>query len=376
MASSSAPNAEYGFGIEEEYFLADLNSFEAPAETPEALFQELEEKTGEKTTRESLQAQLEVATAPSASVATVRDDLRQLRMTAAEAARKHGLAILASGTHPLARWREVSPSSSEHYFKVMDMLGLIGRRNMLCGMHVHVELPDPRRRVDVMTRLIPYLPLFVALSASSPFWQASKTGLMAYRPAAYDELPRSGIPELFGSEEEYHRYVSALTGAGAIEDASFIWWMVRPSLKYPTLELRAPDVCTRIGDALAIACLYRALARHLFRMPERNAGLTAVDRAIAVENKWIAQRYGVHGTFAGRLGPQTVAELLEEIIAMTAEDAAALGCSNEIERCRLIITGGASAESQLSILREREHEGSEVALRAVAQWIASETLAC
>ena len=117
------------------------------------------------------------------------------------------------------------------------------------------------------------------------------------------------------SEEEYHRYVSALTGAGAIEDASFIWWMVRPSLKYPTLELRAPDVCARIGDALAIACLYRALARQ----PERNAGLTAVDRAIAVENKWIAQRYGVHGTFAGGLGPQTVAELLEEIIAMTAE---------------------------------------------------------
>ena len=152
--------------------------------------------------------------------------------------------------------------------------------------------------------------------------------------------------------------------------------MVRPSLKYPTLELRAPDVCTRIGDALAIACLYRALVRHLFRMPERNAGLTAVDRAIAVENKWIAQRYGVHGTFAGRLGPQTVAELLEEIIAMTAEDTAALGCSNEIERCRLIITGGASAESQLSVLREREHEGSEIALRAVAQWIASETLAC
>ena len=91
---------------------------------------------------------------------------------------------------------------------------------------------------------------------------------------------------------------------------------------------------------LAIACLYRALARQ----PERNAGLTAVDRAIAVENKWIAQRYGVHGTFAGGLGPQTVAELLEEIIAMTAEDAAALGCSNEIERCRLIITGGASAD--------------------------------
>jgi len=373
MASS---NADYGFGIEEEYFLADLNSFEAPAETPEALFEELHEKTGEKIARESLQAQLEVATAPSTSVAEVREDLCRLRKVSAEAARKHGLAILASGTHPLARWWEVSPSPSERYVKVMDMLRMIGRRNMLCGMHVHVELPDPHARVDVMTRLTPYLPLFIALSASSPFWLGAETGLMAYRPAAYDELPRSGIPELFGNEREYNSYVSALTEAGAIEDASFIWWMVRPSLKYPTLELRAPDVCTRLGDALAIACLYRGLVRHLVRTPEWNAGLSAADRAIAVENKWIAQRYGVLGTFAGRLRPQSVAEFLDEVIAMTAEDADALGCSNEIERCRLIIAGGTSADSQLRVLRERKHEGSEGALQAVARWIADETLAC
>ncbi len=376
MASSNAPNAEYGFGIEEEYFLADVNSFEAPAETPENLFEELDEKTGSKTARELLQAQLEVATAPSTSVAAVREDLCSLRLASAEVAKERGLAVLACGTHPLARWRKVSPSPSERYSKVMDMLGMIGRRNMLCGMHVHVELPDPRRRVDVMTRLVPYLPLFIALSASSPFWLGRETGLMAYRPAAYDELPRSGIPELFGSADEYDSYVSALTQAGAIEDASFIWWMVRPSLKYPTLELRAPDVCTKLSDAMAIACLYRAIVRHLVRKPEVNAGLRAADRAIAVENKWIAQRYGVRGIFAGRRGPRTVAEVLDEVIATTAEDAGALGCSDEIEACRLIITGGASADSQLSLLRERKQEGSEAALRTVARWIASETLAC
>jgi carboxylate-amine ligase len=376
MASNNAPDGGYSFGIEEEYFLADIDTFEVSGQTSEALFREFDARTDGTAERESLQAQMEVSTTPSASAGAAREELCRLRHASAATARKHGLAILASGTHPLARWREVSPSSSERYFKVMDMLRMIGRRNMLCGMHVHVELPDPHRRVDVMTRLVPYLPLFIALSASSPFWQSSETGLMAYRPAAYDELPRSGIPELFGNEEEYDRYVSALTGAGAIEDASYIWWMVRPSLKYPTLELRAPDVCTRIGDAMAIACLYRALARHLFRTPERNAGLTAADRAIAVENKWIAQRYGIHGTFAGRSGPQTAAELLEEVIAVTAEDAEALGCSNEIEQCRVIITGGTSADSQLGVRQERKHEGSETALKAVAQWIARETLAC
>ncbi len=220
----------YGFGIEEEYFLADANSFEAPSETPKVLFGELKEKTGGRGGRESLQAQMEVSTAPSASTADARAELRSLRKTSAEAARNHGLAILACGTHPLAKWSEVSPSRSERYFKVMHSLRLIGRRNMLCGMHVHVELPDPGRRVDVMTRLIPYLPLFVALSASSPFWQGHATGLMSYRLAAYDELPRSGIPELFADEDDYQRYVAALVEAGAIDDASFIWWKVRPSL--------------------------------------------------------------------------------------------------------------------------------------------------
>jgi glutamate---cysteine ligase / carboxylate-amine ligase len=376
MASDVAPRSDYCFGIEEEYFLADENTFQAPSKTPEALFEALEERTESRAGRESLQAQLEVCTTPSASVAEARKELRHIRIASAEAARAHGLAILASGTHPLARWPEMSPSSSERYFKVMDSLRMIGRRNMLCGMHVHVELPDSGRRVDVMTRLIPYLPLFIALSASSPFWQFRETGLMSYRAAAYDELPRSGIPELFASEEDYQRYVSALTGAAAIDDASFIWWLVRPSLKYPTLELRAPDVCTRLDDAIAIACLYRALARHLFRMREKNLGLTAVDRAIAVENKWIAQRYGVHGTFAGRDRPKTVGELLDEVVEMTAEDAMALGCLAEIEHCRVIIAGGTSACRQLCVARERKHEGSEAALKSVARWIAEETLAC
>ncbi len=366
----------YGFGIEEEYFLAGTDSFEAPSETPKALFSELKEKTEGRAGRESLQAQMEISTTPSASTDGARAELSLLRKTSAEAAHNHGLAILACGTHPLAKWSEVSPSRSERYFKVMHSLRLIGRRNMLCGMHVHVELPDPGRRVDVMTRLIPFLPLFVALSASSPFWQGQATGLMSYRLAAYDELPRSGLPEIFADEDDYQRYVAALVEAGAIEDASFIWWMVRPSLKYPTLELRAPDVCTRIDDALALASLYRALVRHLFRVPQTNAGLSPADRAITQENKWVAQRYGVEAIFAGRKGPQRVGELLDNVLETIKEDAAALQCSKEVEHCRTIVLGGTSADAQLLMYEERKHEGDEAALRAAAGWIAQQTLAC
>jgi carboxylate-amine ligase len=150
---------------------------------------------------------------------------------------------------------------------------------------------------------------------------------------------------------------------------------VRPSLQFPTLELRAPDVCTSLDDAIGIACLYRALVRYLFRTPAANRGLTAADRAIAVENKWIAQRSGAQATFAGRGGPQCAAEFLEETIAAIAGDAAALGCSNEIERCRSIVSCGTSADAQLGLYRERKHEGNGAALKAVAGWIAQQTLA-
>jgi carboxylate-amine ligase len=251
---------------------------------------------------------------------------------------------------------------------------MIGQRNMLCGMHVHVEFPDPNRRVEVMTRMLPYVPLFIALSTSSPFWQGRATGLKGYRLAAYDELPRTGLPELFRSNAEYDAYVDAMVCSGAMRDASHLWWAIRPSLKYPTLELRAPDCCTRLDDTLAIASLYRALARYLYGNPEHNAGLDVVDRSIAIENKWRAQRYGVQGTFVTRSGGMTVGEMLSRVLEMVAADAVALDCAGQLERCQLIMTEGTSADAQLRIFTENEHEGVEIALHNVTRWIRDATL--
>jgi len=188
-------------------------------------------------------------------------------------------------------------TEKQRYDNVMHELQMIGQRDLLCGLHVHVELPDPDDRVDIMMRMLPYLPLFIALATSSPFWRARPTGLKGYRLAAYDELPRTGVPELFRTPAEYDSYIAALVKAGVMEDSSYVWWAIRPSMKHPTLELRAPDSCTLVEDSVAIAALYRTLARRLTRNPWQNWDLTAVTRAIVVENKWRAQRYGVHGTF-------------------------------------------------------------------------------
>ena len=369
-----ATTDQFQFGIEEEYFLSDAKTLLVPSETPEALFARAECGTGGRVGREFLQAQIEVATEPHVETGNAREELVRLRQNVAGAAAEHGLAILACGTHPSARWPDAVQSPKDRYNHVMDVLQMIGQRNMLCGMHVHVEFADPTRRVDVMRRMLPYLPLLIALSASSPFWQGRVTGLKGYRLAAYDELPRTGLPELFANNTEYDAYVAALTRSGAIKDASHLWWAIRPSLKYPTLELRAPDCCTRVDDALALAALYRSLVRHLYIDVEHNAGLDVVDRAIAVENKWRAQRYGAQGSFVTRSGALPVSELVERVLALIAADAAALGCAEELEGCRRIAAEGTSADAQMRIFTENEHEGADIALHKVTRWIRDATL--
>ena len=365
----------FTFGIEEEYFLVEAETKLVPADVPAAFFEAAKAATDGRVSTEFLQPQIEAISSPHVSMAGARAELRELSRTVAGVAAEHGLAILAVGTHPTALWRQAQQTAKQRYDTVMHDLQMIGQRDLLCGLHVHVELPDPDGRVDVMYRMLPSLPLLLALSTSSPFWQARRTGLMGYRLAAYDELPRTGVPELFRTQAEFDAYVTALMRAGVIEDSSYIWWAMRPSLANPTLELRAPDSCTMVDDAIAIAALYRTLARHLYFNPWRHCDLDAVARAIIIENKWRAQRYGVHGTFVAEEGAVTVSEMLERAIADIATDAEALGCTAEINRCRAIVGAGTSADAQLAVFDAHSKSGSrEAALRAVSEWIAAATL--
>jgi glutamate---cysteine ligase / carboxylate-amine ligase len=370
---SSRPHAlstaEYSFGIEEEYFLSDATTLEARHTTPDDFFQAVNWSTGGQAMREMLQAQLEVATNVHVDVRDACQELKFLRQEASKVAAQFGLAIMASGTHPTASWQDSKLSPKARYHDMIDDLRVVGRRNMLCGMHVHVQLPDPQKRFAVMCAMVPYLPLFIALASSSPFWNGRATGLKGYRLAAYDELPRTGLPELFCSEDDYRAYVIALTRSGVMPDESYIWWAMRPSMRHPTLELRAPDSCTKLDDAIAIASLYRALARYLFRRLEDGSQVTTLDRAIAIENKWRAQRYGVDSLFVTKSGPVPLHDLLAELIGRIAQDAEQLRCEAEVEHCRTIAQSGSSADHQL-----RAAEMSAEPLAAVKTYIAETTM--
>jgi carboxylate-amine ligase len=368
----------YSFGIEEEYFLVDAETKAVATTRPEAFFTAVKRAIGDQVTGEMLQSQIEVATLPHTDMASARTELKHMRQEVARIAAEHGLTILAAGTHPTAKWAMAQQSPGERYDAVMHDLQITGQRNMLCGLHVHVELPDREDRVDVMYRLLPYLPLFVALSTSSPFWQSRPTGMRGYRLAAYDELPRTGVPELFRKREEFDAYIEALTKADVIADSSYVWWALRPSLKHPTLELRAPDSCTNVDDSLAIAALYRSLARALCQNPLRNFNITAVTRAIVVENKWRAQRYGIHGTFAQAdgSGATTVADALEAALEEAMPHAIELGCANELEHCRVIVGNGTSADHQIELFEAHARDGGceDRALTAVNDWLVSTTV--
>ena len=363
----------YTIGIEEEYFVVDARTLNLRRTMPKKFFRSAKRHLKEHVTSEMLQSQIEVTTSPCRTVAEAREQVAYVRAALSELAGRHGLAIIAASTHPLALWHEQKPTADERYDKIATDTQMPGLRSLLCGMHVHVEVPEPDRRVELMVRMLPFLPLFLALSASSPFWEGRRTGLAGYRCAAHEEMPRTGLPELFRSAAEYEGYVRTLVDAGVVSDASYIWWDIRPSLAHPTLELRIPDVCTRIDDAICVAALYRCLVKHLLEHPAVNADLGAADRALAEENKWRAERYGARASFIDRsaMAAIPITEVVERLLSMLAPAADALGCAAEAAHARTILRRGSSADEQVHIYAEARlaRQSRTQALKKVVDWL-------
>jgi glutamate---cysteine ligase / carboxylate-amine ligase len=367
----------FRFGIEEEYFIVDRRTGGIICELPQAFMTAAWRRLGDHLMNEILQSQIEVATSPARRAAEAREELLTFRSALAEVGRRLGIGLIAAGTHPLALPQQQRPTRKARYEKAIDDLGMVGLGNALCALHVHVEVPEPDRRVEIMDRLVPYLPLLLALSTSSPFWSGYDTGLLGYRNACNDAFPRSGLPERFGNTHEYEAFVEALVRAEIIPDASHVWWCVRPSVNHPTLELRLTDCCTSVDDALAIASPFRALVRHFFHDGERHARLSAVSRALCEENRWRAQRYGIDGTYLDvrtrEIKP--FAALLEDTLVLVAPDIAELGINHEIAHLRTILQRGTSAHKQLELYRQRLNDGltPRQALGCVARWLRAST---
>jgi carboxylate-amine ligase len=352
----------FTIGIEEEYHLVDLATRDLKSEPPPELLAECRRRL-EFVHPEFLKSQIEVATPVRHSLSEARADLALLRRTVAEIAAQHGLAPIAASTHPFAQWGEQKTSDAERYTLLAHDLQAVGRRLVICGMHVHVGIEDPELRIDLMNQIVYFLPHLLALSTSSPFWRGEDTGLKSFRLSVFNGLPRTGMPEIFESHGEYQRLVSRLVEVGLIKDASMLWWDVRPSARFPTIEMRVTDICTRLDDAISIAALYRCLLRMLWRLRTENQRWRLYSRMLIAENRWRAQRYGTDEGLVdfgkGRIVPYP--ELLEELITLVRQDAEHFGCVAEIEAARSILTRGTSADRQRLVYRQALADGNDPA---------------
>ena len=374
----SATEPSFTIGIEEEYLLVDKLTRDLADAPPDQLWAECEARLGDLIKPEFLKSQIEIATGICSSINDAREDLRRLRKTVAEIAGKHGLAPIAASTHPFSKWQAQSHTDKERYHVLAQDMQAVARRLLICGMHVHVGLDDDEMRIDLMNQASYFLPHILALSTSSPFWQGFDTGLKSYRLSVFDELPRTGLPERFDSFAEYRRHVDVLIKAGTIKDASMLWWDIRPSSAFPTLEMRITDVCTRLEDTLSIAALYQCIIRMLYRLRRGNQRWRIYANMLINENRWRAQRYGLDDGLLdfgkGVMVPS--ADLIDELISMVGEDAAALNCTAEIERLREIVAHGTSAHRQLAVYYQSIEDGlsTQQSLSAVVDMLIEETI--
>ena len=369
----------FTFGIEEEFFVSHRRSRNVAIKLPARLIKRAKRSLGEDVVEhELLQCQLELVSPVLDSTEAARAHVVGSRRKIAEIASAQSLCLVAAGTHPLAAWHEQEITDDPRYDDVLKGFQIIGRRNLFCGLHVHVGIPPEIDRVQIMNRAMRWLPLFLAFSTSSPFWNRYRTGLLSYRQAAYDEWPRAGIPDFFENETEYNELAARLVSGGAMKDASFLWWAIRPSLHYPTLELRISDACTHPEDVVALASVYRALIAFLVRNPDHGRDWTGITRRVIDENRWRAKRYGTRAQFiddrSGEVTPlKGVCERLRELIGKDAEQ---LGCATAFDRLEQILASGTSAHHQLALYTEKRKAGAGrmEALKSVVDWLAEQTI--
>ncbi|KAA0980443.1 carboxylate-amine ligase [Pseudomonas sp. ANT_H12B] len=365
------------FGIEEEYFITDPATRRMPDKPPGAAIEACEAALGHCFAYEMFQGQIEVASPIFTSMAQAAQYLVYARRTLRGIFEPYGLGLLCAGSHPLADWRTQQATHQDHFLQLFEDYQRVARRSLLSGLHVHVEVPKHLDRIQVMNEVLPWTPLLLALSCSSPFWDGADTGFMSYRQTACDEWPRMGVPEFFEDQKAYDAYVALLIRTGTIKQASDCWWGLRPAAKYPTLELRMTDACPRLEDVLCIASFFRLLVGHAIDQPHPGSTYSQKSQWILKENRWRAKRGGIHASFIveGYDQPFSVEQWLFMAEQIFGDAARAMGMADVFSHLRRILQDGTSAERQRNVYARviRGSEDVHAALSAVVDQLLMET---
>jgi carboxylate-amine ligase len=355
-------------GVEEEYQI--INSSGELHSHIDTLLAVAAPRLGDRVKREMMQSVVEVGTTICEDVDEARDQLGEMRTTLAELLRPEGLRIACAGTHPFSRWNEQRITDHDRYKMLEEELQDVVRSLVIFGLHVHVAIPDPEHRIEVLNEARYFLPHLLALSTSSPFWMGRNTGLKSYRSVIWAEFPRTGIPPELSSYDEYENYVELLVKTGSIDNGKKIWWDMRAHPTFPTLEFRVCDMPTRLDESICLAALIQAICAKLLKLRSGNLGFRKYMPALIAENKWRAIRYGIDGKLIdfGKQAEVPMRDLALELLDFVDDVVDDLGSRAAVNYMHTILAEGTSADRQLAVFRKTGDT------RAVVEMLAEESM--
>jgi glutamate---cysteine ligase / carboxylate-amine ligase len=361
---------EFTVGIEEEYQIIDPESRELTSYVQKFL-DKGRMILQEQIKPEFMQSQVEVGSHICRNMTEARQELIRLRRSVCELAEEQGLRIAAASTHPFSQWQKQQVTVGERYTKLETDMAEVGRRLLVFGMHVHVGIEDRELMIEVMNEARYFLPHLLAFSTSSPFWLGRETGLKSYRSVVFESLPRTGIPPAFDSWAEYNTTVQSLQKTNCIDDPGKIWWDMRPHHKFPTLEFRIADICTKVDEAICIAALVVAIVAKLVKLRYQNQSWRRYRHHLITENKWRAVRYGIDGKLIdfGKQEEVPVRFLALELLELLDDVLDEVGVRQEVSYLHTILNEGSSADRQLRVFARTND------LKAVVDHLIEETRA-
>jgi len=345
----------FNIGIEEEYQIVDPTTRELRSYITQMIEDQTRALIEVDIKPELHQSIVEVGTKVCQTPAEAREELVRLRRGVIELAARHGLKIVAAGTHPFSNWMQQEITPFERYAGVREDMQILAQQLLIFGTHVHIGIEDREVLIDVMNVARYLMPHILCLSTSSPFWMGQQTGLMSYRSVVFRNFPRTGTAPRFGSYAEFQHYLDTLVKTNSIPDGTKIWWDLRPNHKYPTLEMRICDVCTRVDEAACIAAIFQAICYKCWKLRRSNLTFRVYSSELIEENKWRAVRYGLDGKLID-FGKQEelparalVSEMIEWFIGDVVDE---LGSRREVEYAFTIMREGTSAHRQLQTYQQ------------------------
>jgi glutamate---cysteine ligase / carboxylate-amine ligase len=352
---------KYTLGIEEEFQIVDPTTRELKSHVSEIL-EEGVLLLGEKVKPEMIQSMIEVGTGVCKNIAEAREDISKLRCIISSLAKKKGMEIVAASTHPFSKWSEQTIYEHDRYKLLVQELQMVARSLLIFGVHVHVGIADKDRRIHIMNAVRYFLPHVLAMTTSSPFWLGFNTGLKSYRCEVFKKFPRTDIPDHFESDQQFQGYIDLLIKMNCMQDATKIWWDIRPHPIFPTLEFRICDIPTRVDDTIAVAALFQAIVCKLDGLIDKNLGFRLYHRRLIQENKWRAIRYGLDGKLLdlGKQKEVPVKDLIRELLEFVDDVVDELDSRKEIEHIHTILDRGTSADEQLRVYEESGNDFNAV----------------